>query len=63
MPGHARETVTKSPPTEKQLETLRRIAYASKGTFAWPQTKAQASAEIKRMMTSRQRRKGRARLT
>src|SRR4051794_38373735 len=36
-------------PTAKQLQLLRRLANASGQTFTWPASKAQASAEIRRL--------------
>jgi hypothetical protein len=36
-------------PTAKQLRWLRRLAHMSGQTFTWPATKAQASAEIRRL--------------
>jgi hypothetical protein len=36
-------------PTPRQLRYLRRLAERTGGTFAWPQTKAEASAEIERL--------------
>ncbi|MBE2320389.1 hypothetical protein DVA67_030780 [Solirubrobacter sp. CPCC 204708] len=39
-------------PTPKQLGLLRRLAQTSAQTFAYPATKAQASREIKRMLSA-----------
>ena len=36
-------------PTPKQLRYLKRLAERTGGTFAWPQTKAEASREIERL--------------
>ena len=36
-------------PTPKQLRYLKRLAERTGGTFAYPQTKAEASREIERL--------------
>ena len=42
-----------APPTPRQLAALRRIAYASQRSFAWPQTRAEASRQISLTVTFR----------
>ncbi|HEY4277623.1 MAG TPA: hypothetical protein VGM91_05355 [Conexibacter sp.] len=38
------------PPTAKQLRSLRSLALSRGQTFSYPKTKAQASAEIRRLL-------------
>jgi len=45
-------------PTRPQMRTLRRLAQQSGQSFAWPKTKAEASAEITRLSRSGARRRG-----
>jgi hypothetical protein len=40
-------------PTAKQLQTLRSLALSRGQTFSYPKTRAQASAEIRRLLRSR----------
>ncbi|HEY4278978.1 MAG TPA: hypothetical protein VGM91_12190 [Conexibacter sp.] len=40
-------------PTAKQLQTLRSLALSRGHTFSYPKTRAQASAEIRRLPQSR----------
>jgi hypothetical protein len=42
-------THSHSKPTPKQLNALRRMAYATGGSFAYPTTFAEASSEIERL--------------
>jgi len=48
-------------PTRKQLAYLSRLAYRRGSSYAVPATKAEASAEIKRLLGERQARAGRRR--
>ena len=41
------------PPTPRQLACLKSLAARTGGTFAYPRTRAQASAEIKRLLAAK----------
>jgi hypothetical protein len=45
--------MTHQPPSSRQLNYLRSLAYRTGQTFTWPQNKAQASREIQRLRRTR----------